>query len=291
MHGARRFIIAVFAVLLTGAAVVGLCPTTVAHDGIDQQIADLNGRIVDDPQNATLFLRPGELHRIHRDWDKALADFDRALALDSDLIIVERCVGKLKIESDKPAEAIASLDRYLERRSGDVEAHALRGRALARLGHSLEAAESYTLALANVGEGKPKPEFFLERARALAAAGNEHIPRAVAGLDEGLVVLAQPVTLQLYAIELELKGKHYDSALARLDQIAGRSIRKETWLVRRGQILEIAGRPEEARAAYSQTLEEIEALPAHRRSNRAVSSLENEARSALERLDAKPARE
>ena len=69
--------------------------------------------------------------------------------------------------------------------------------------------------------------------RALVAAGPKHIDRALAGLDEGLKTLNHPVTLQLYAIELEIDHLRYDSALARLDQIASRSVRKETWLIRR----------------------------------------------------------
>jgi predicted Zn-dependent protease len=108
---------------------------------------------------------------------------------------------------------------------------------------------------------------------------------ALDGLDEGLERLGQPVTLQLYAIELELRQDRYDQALARLDRIAARSPRKESWLIRRGEILELAGWPADAKQAYIDALAAIDSLPATRRWNRAVQRLETTATEAVERLD------
>ena len=116
--------------------------------------------------------------------------------------------------------------------------------------------------------------------------GVEHIDVALQGLDEGLERLGQPITLLLYAIDLELELGRHDAALARLDRIASRADRKETWLVRRGEILEQAGRPAEARAAYVAAIEAVQALPATRRGTRAVSRLQTRAEEALTRLDA-----
>ena len=120
----------------------------------------------------------------------------------------------------------------------------------------------------------------------MGRAGIEHIDVALQGLDEGLERLGQPITLQLYAIDLELELGRHDAALARLDRIASRADRKETWLVRRGEILEQAGRPAEARAAYVAAIEAVQALPATRRGTRAVSRLQTRAEEALARLDA-----
>jgi len=69
--------------------------------------------------------------------------------------------------------------------------------------------------------------------------------------------------------------------LHRLDLIAGQSQRKEAWLVRRGEILKIAGRDEEARAAFNAALVAIESLPAGPRQSRATTALELRARAAL----------
>src|SRR5438093_394117 len=44
-----------------------------AHGAIDEQIATLASRIKEDPQNAALYLKRGELHSYHLDWDAATA--------------------------------------------------------------------------------------------------------------------------------------------------------------------------------------------------------------------------
>jgi len=96
------------------------------------------------------------------------------------------------------------------------------------------------------------------------------------------------VTLQLYAIELEQFADRHDAALVRLDQIASTAQRKESWLARRGEILEDAGRNEEARLAYAQAIEAIDRLPDSRKATRAMLRLREQAEGAIERLESTP---
>jgi len=111
------------------------------------------------------------------------------------------------------------------------------------------------------------------------------------GLDEGLEALGEPVTLQLYALELETGAKRYDDALRRVNRLAAQSARKEPWLMRRGAILEAAGRNAEAAETYRGALTALDTLPASRRNNNAVRRLETEARAALTRLEGDISRE
>ena len=48
-----------------------------AHEGLHEQIAAITAKIKRDPKNASLYLQRGELHRLHRDWGLAAADFSR----------------------------------------------------------------------------------------------------------------------------------------------------------------------------------------------------------------------
>jgi len=270
-------------------AAVLLWTPCAAHPGIDEQIADLTERIAADGQDAVLYLRRGELHRIHRDWPKAEADYAKALRLDPDLLAARMCLGRMKLDAGEPAEARAVLDVYLAKRPDDPVGLVTRARALERLSLHLEAARDYDAAIASPKDRRPKPEYFLERAQALAAAGAAHYAEALRGLDEGLERLGRPVTLQNFAVELELKRRNFDAALDRLDRMWSGMARRETWLTRRGEILEAAGRFDEARAAYRGTLDAIDALPASRQANRAVARLADEARAGVARLDDKQA--
>lgn len=273
---------------VVGVAWLAIClterPPVAAHGDMHEQIAALTQRIEQDPANAVLYLKRGDLHRVHRDLAAALRDFERAAQLDPSLSVVNYRRGVTLLEAGMHEPAKIALDRFLARHPDHAGALVARARVLVRLGDRLAAAADFTRAIAELP--KPRPEYYLERAQALAAEGDGRIDEALRGLDEGLTKLGPLVTLQLLAIDLELKKGRYDAALARLDQIAAPAARKETWLARRGEILEQAGRPGEAREAIAAALAAIEALPGHRRKTKAIEDLEARLRSALERLSA-----
>jgi tetratricopeptide (TPR) repeat protein len=158
-----------------------------------------------------------------------------------------------------------------------VDALVTRARVLVRQNHWVEAAADYSRAIAQLA--KPKPEYYIERAEALVAGGRKD--EALGGIDEGVKRLGPIVTLQLFAINLELSSKSYDAALSRLEQISVQSPRKESWLARRGDILLVAGREDEARNAFKAALAAIEALPQYHRTTKATMELERRVRAAL----------
>lgn len=265
--------------LLSIAICIALLPSLVnAHEGLHEQIAALTAKIKRDPKNASLYLQRGELHRLHRDWSRAAADYDRAARLQPSLKIVDLARGKMLFESGRLQRSKSTLDRFLSRQPGHYEGLLTRARVLAKLEKRSDAARDFTEALS--ASSVPEPELYLERASVLAG-DEQQITEALRGLEEGIAKLGPVVTLQLAAIDLELRRHNYDAALTRLDQITAQSERKETWLVRRGEILKLAGRDDEARAAFNAALVAIESLPAGHRQSRSVTALELRARSAL----------
>jgi len=256
-----------------------------AHPGLDEQIADLTRRIATSPQDAHLYLERGEVHRIHCDWAAARQDFDHAQELEPGLTEVDLARGRMLLDADRVADAAAPLERYVATNPGDPEGLALLARVRIAQDRPLEGAALLDRAIADLDGSRGHPEYYLARARALAAAGPAHVDDAIAGLDEGLVALDHPVTLELLAIEIEEGRGRHAAALTRVDRLAAAAERKETWLIRRGEILETAGRFDEARASYRDTLKAIDSLPARRRANPAVTRLVDEATTALERLD------
>jgi predicted Zn-dependent protease len=242
------------------------------HADLLLQIEEATKEIQNDPKNPDLYLKRGELRRQHVEWDMAHADFDRALALAPDLAIVDMLRGRVYLESGWPLSALACLNRFLSIHPKHVEAQIVRARIRTRLGQRLSATKDYTGAIALSTE--PGPDLFIERAQALAASGNEYLKESLRGLDEGIAKMGSLVTLQLFAIDVELKQQNYEGALARVDKIAEKSPRKETWQVRRGEILQLAGRPAEARQAYQSALSSLQTLPPTRRFVPAMQELE-----------------
>ncbi len=192
----------------------------VAHVAIDEQIAELTRRIEADPGDASLYLRRGELRRLHGEHGAARADYETARRLEPAMAAVDLCLGTLLLEAGRPDEAAAALDAFLNRRPDDPEGLAARGRARTRLGRHLEAAEDFTRAIAQHREpASPRPELYLERARALSAAGDAWLEEALRGLEQGAERLGRPVALVLAAAEIERRAGRPADARQRLESV------------------------------------------------------------------------
>src|SRR6185503_1548367 len=79
-----------------------------AHEGLHEQIAELTKRIEADPVNAALYLKRGELYRLHEELEPAMRDYDRAAALDSRLHSVDLGRGLLWTASGRLPDAIGA---------------------------------------------------------------------------------------------------------------------------------------------------------------------------------------
>ncbi len=274
----------VFVVFILGLFLQGLfpLPISLAHQGVDDQIASMTRRIEKKPNDAKLHLRRAELHRVHRDWEAALKDYNRAAALNSELSEVDLYRGRMYYEAKQPDKAEAALSRFIRKKPEHSVARFWQARNYLKMDQRKKAADAYTQAIALAAD--PSPDYFIERARALAEGKSPDIEKAIEGLNEGLSVKGPLVTLQLYAIALEMKQMRFDAALTRLDRLADIAGRKDRWLARRGEILETAGRKEEALMAYQSALAAIESLPAFRKNTRSTLALKNRLSKSVVRL-------
>jgi tetratricopeptide (TPR) repeat protein len=128
----------------------------------------------------------------------------------------------------------------------------------------------------------PNPELFIERAQAFRADGK--LDDAIATLDAGLAKLGALITLTQLAIDCEVEAGRLDAALARLAKVVDAAPRKERWLLRRGELLEKAGRIDVAREAYTAAQAALSKLPPERRATAAMEKLAQDLTAALTRL-------
>ena len=98
----------------------------------------------------------------------------------------------------------------------------------------------------------------------LLAAGALSEP-ALRALDAGMTRVGRVVTLVMPAVDIEIELGRYEAALARLDELAKTAPPNPIWTARRGEVLEKAGRPAEARAEYAKALQLIDARSVARR--------------------------
>jgi tetratricopeptide (TPR) repeat protein len=261
-----------------------LCAPLPAHDEPHKEIERLSREIAWSTTDAKLYLARGGLHRMEGHWEAALADFDRAAELDPLNSTIDFQRGRLYLETGDPQLARENLDRFLTVYPTHVQGLMTRARTLRQLDKPLLAAGDYSHALGQISD--PGPVLFLERADALAAAGDEYLDAAIDGLDEGIAKMGPVVLLQTKAIDLEVRAGHYASALGRIDQVLSTMPRKERWLARRGEVLERAGLIDEACANYAEALAAIDRLPWRRRETPAIQELTAD---LINRLEADPA--
>ena len=253
-----------------------------AHPDLQIQIDSLSSQIVQNPDKASLYLRRGELYRLHEDWEAAESDYSKASQLDPHLASVLLARGRMLLAAGNPQAAVQVLDEFLYQTPTHPQALIARARAYKKLGNGRGAVEDFTLAIEQLT--LPGPDLYLERAEALASLGEAHISEAISGLDEGMEKLGPVVTLQGLALTLDLRRSNYEGALQRVDGIIKNSRRKEQWLFQKGEILEKAGRPENAQEAFRKALRAIEALPPTRRQTPATTNLEAQLRSRIDQF-------
>ncbi len=267
--------------LLMGAVALSfsLVKTPVAWGHADLlPLIDLVARQIEaNPKNAALYWRRGELYRLHLDWKLAESDYDRAAQLDPKLVAVDLARGKLLFETGQHERAKVELDKYLAGQPNQLDALTTRARVLVKLGQGKDAVADFTRAIEQMP--RPMPEYFVERAQAQSAAGENEA--ALRGLNEGVKIFGASMTLQLYAIDLELALQHFDEALRRLETISNQSERKEKWLARRGEILVLAGRQDEAQKSFAAARVAIESLPQRLKQTPAMLDLEKNVSRAL----------
>ncbi len=261
---------------------LGISPQAFGHGEIHEQIQEVTQQIEKDSTNALLYLRRAELYRYHHDWDAAFSDYDQAERLDASLDIVDLGRGKALFEAGMVRKAKTVLDRFLIGQPDNVEGLLTRARTQVQLEQYLSAAVDYTQAITHSSDARP--EYYLERARALVKEGADYLSAALRGIDEGLARLGAIVTLQLFAIDLQIEMQDYDGALERLESIAQQSPRKERWLFRRGEILLQAGRAEAAYTCFQQALHELSGLPEHVKKRKATQELEQNIRDAMDQV-------
>ncbi len=260
------------------AFVCGLVrPMAFAHGDVHPRILEFTEQIKRSPTNTTLYLQRAELYRIDGDYTNAMADLNHVAQHDRSLKRVDFLRGQVQQDAGQPQSALGPLNRYLADQPPDAEAYTVRARVLIKLNRPAPAIEDFTAAIK--WSSTPNPELFIERAAAWRTLGKPE--EAMRGLDEGIRRLGPIVTLQLPAVDAELALKKTDAALARIDTVMTRLQRKETWLVRRAEILRNASREAEARTNYFAALEAINRLPPAHRGTRMTLELESRIRTAI----------
>ena len=251
-----------------------------AHPGAHEQEKAADRVLVRNPRDAGAHIARGKLHHDAKEWDQALARYERARFLGAPAEEVSILEGETYLALKWPHMAKRRFDAALEVASTSPRARIGRARAWRALGDLVEAENDYEVAFAHLG--RAQPALVLERHEVLLAAGRS--AHALQILDTMMARMGAVPALQLAAVDLDLVERRYDAALGRIDRLLQRSPTHPLWAARRAEILAAADREQEARAAYEHAVALIETRIAQRPSRR-LETLNRELRAVLARSD------
>lgn len=223
---------------------------SLAHPGVHHDIERVSEALQKQPNRVELLSERGVYYRIAGDFEASLADFDAVARLDPSNLDVAAHRGMTLAAMGRNADAERELTRFIDggRASGSVFAE--RAFVRVKLGRVEGAIADFTASLSI----NPDVELFIERSRLEESLGQ--LDQAVRGVREGLAALGGAVVLRDRLINLEILRKNYDSALQAIDdQLAVTPVKTE-WLLRRAQILSVAGKAADAERDRLRALDE-----------------------------------
>jgi len=224
-----------------------------------------------DPADTAAYLERAQLYRAKGAVEEAEEDLGIVERLRPHSREAELVRAQLWRDGGRLEAARDLLDGTIARWPTWDEARELRGEIRAALGDLPHAIADFDTAIAF--SRRPNPDHYLTRARWNAGLVPPDDDRLLAGLDEGIERLHAPPALVSFAIDIEVRAGWFDRALARVDEMLAQAPGKATWLARRGDILDAAGRSLEASASYTEALAALDALPPARRAAPASAAL------------------
>ncbi len=258
------------------------------HGSAHEQILKISEAIEDAPEDAKLYLQRADLYLAHQYPEPALQDYQKSLQLEPELISAKLGLGTIYLNQGEFKLALKFLDEYVQKVDDDSRAWINLARTYYSLGDFEKSIRHYDNAIQHTPN--PRPEWFLEQAQTAVechwgAGDEEQIKKAyqaaVKKIDAGIAKLGSAITLEMAALEYERLSGQYEMAIARVDRLMGQARRKESWWIRKGDILRDAGQIESSQAAYESALEAIQQLSESRQQLKSVMSMSNYAQEQI----------
>ena len=224
-------------------------PGAYSHADLQLQIEQLTAQLEQQPDNADLLLKRGNLQRRHGDWASARADFSRVREIQPDNKTIDWFEGRLDVESGRTTEGVQYLDRFLL--ANPDHAIALQNRAQGRLllGQPLLAAQDFATVIET--SEKPAPSLFSANAFALIDAGGEHFSSAMKVVQSGLARFPSEINLTGIGVDLSLVQLDTDTTAELMGQLPVAIQKLPQWQTREALMDCLNGHEEKAAAWFT----------------------------------------
>jgi len=256
---------------------------TFAHGPIHESIKRVTKKIKKKPNDPALYIERGQYYQVDENFDLALNDYLTAKGLDPEIKMIDFHCGQLFSEHGYPTTALRFANKFLSYNSNHVAGLMLRATIFVQLGEDSLAIIDYEKGIQQTKT--PKPEYFVNISKAFIAADSTNFSSAIEWLEKGEEYLGFNIILKSYAYDLAKERKEYGKAVEIVDKVLPKMNRKETWLYKKGVVLELANDINNARNVYQETINHIKKLPVRLQKTKMMLELEANTRMALIRLN------
>jgi predicted Zn-dependent protease len=243
--------------LLVICAGMVLIERAAGHGAYHDVVAAISAELQKKPDDAALRYRLAEAHAGHDEWQACLKELERVDRLAPGAHPTGFLRGLALHIAGKEEEARKHLDDFLLTHPGHVQALATRGRVFLKLGHATEAVADLRKAV----DLSTTPEAGLISDLAIACRDAGKPAEASKVIDMGIKKIGNTPELLRCALDIETAAGLWDSALGRIDALQQSAPRPEPWMARRAELFQAAGRPAEARAAWTALRAHLISLP------------------------------
>ncbi|RLQ21372.1 hypothetical protein DWB85_12645 [Seongchinamella sediminis] len=245
--------------IVTGllAMLAAAATPAISHPGAGSAIDHYSHELEHRPGDPSLYLRRGVAYSNNGEFDRALADFQRAQAL-GDPVLADFDLGVVHYRRGDFAAARASFDRYLARFPNHSAGLEYRARLLRDMG-------DYSASLADFRrvfalQPQPNPGHYISAADMLSQGGDEGIARALAIIDEGTEKIGLTPQLQQRAVALEVTRGRCDLAIQRLQTLYPMLGDSPSWTVSMAELKQAGGETAEAEQLFHRARQQLDSL-------------------------------
>lgn len=252
-------------------------PISHGHGAYHDTVERIQAEIKKTPDDAALRYKLAEAHAGHEESKACLKELSEVERLAPGVYPTGYLRGFALFLGGEYEQAKAALDEFLSKHPDHEEALATRGRVLVKMDRPTEAAAELQAAVKI--SPLPSSELVMELALAYQKIGKPE--EASRSLDEALKTSGDAPLLLECALKIETAAGMWDSALSRIDGLQKNAPRPEPWMAKRAELLNKAGRADDARAAWTALRDRLISLPSLERGTPQNSQLLTQARQAL----------
>lgn len=228
-----------------------------AHGAYDDLVKELKEELAIYPNDALVRYRLAEAHAGHEEWRACLQEIKLIERIAPGVHPTGYLKGLALHTAGKQEEAKQALDEFLATHPHHVDGLATRGKVFMSLHDPVAAAADFREGIRHATT--PSIDLYTEAAQALKAADQASAASRV--LDDGIKALGEVPALLTCALEIECASGSWDAALGRVGAMQKVAPKPEPWMVRRAEILDLAGRKTESRAAWTAVRDHLLVLP------------------------------